>query len=50
MNKIYKGKVNIMSNYEYAKKSTERTIRWAKRGLDAHKNENQSLRIDFKRT
>ena len=29
--------------YEYAKASTERTIRWAKRGKDAHKNENQSL-------
>ena len=31
------------SDYEYTKKSTERTIRWAKRGLDVHKNENQSL-------
>ena len=31
------------ASYEYAKKSTERTIRWAKRGKDAHKNENQSL-------
>ena len=31
------------SDYEYTKKSTERTLRWAKRGLDAHKNENQSL-------
>ncbi len=31
------------ADYEYAKKSTERTIRWAKRGLDVHKNENQSL-------
>ena len=31
------------ASYEYAKASTERTIRWAKRGLDAHKNENQSL-------
>jgi len=29
--------------YEYAKASTERTIRWAKRGKDAHKNKNQSL-------
>ena len=29
--------------YEYAKASTERTIRWAKRGKDAHKNEKQSL-------
>ena len=31
------------ATYEYAKASTERTIRWAKRGKDAHKNENQSL-------
>ena len=31
------------SSYEYTKESTERTIRWAKRGLDAHKNGNQSL-------
>ena len=31
------------SDYEYTKKSTERTLRWAKRGLDAHQNENQSL-------
>ena len=31
------------ADYEYAKKSTERTLRWAKRGKDAHKNENQSL-------
>ena len=31
------------SDYEYTKKSTERTLRWAKRGLEAHKNENQSL-------
>ena len=31
------------STYEYTKMSTERTIRWAKRGLEAHKNENQSL-------
>lgn len=29
--------------YEYAKKSTERTIRWAKRGLAAHKREDQAL-------
>ncbi|MFI3307527.1 MAG: tRNA guanosine(34) transglycosylase Tgt [Mycoplasmatota bacterium] len=28
---------------EYMKKSVDRTLRWAKRGLDAHKNENQSL-------
>ena len=31
------------SNYEYTKKSTERTIRWAKRGLEAHKREDQAL-------
>ena len=31
------------ATYEYAKQSTERTLRWAKRGLDVHKNENQSL-------
>ncbi len=31
------------SNYEYTKRSTERTIRWAKRGLDAHKREDQAL-------
>ena len=30
-------------SYEYAKASTERTIRWAKRGKEVHKNENQSL-------
>ncbi len=29
--------------HEYAKKSTERTLRWAKRGLDAHKREDQAL-------
>lgn len=31
------------ASYEYAKQSTERTLRWAKRGLDVHKNENQAL-------
>ena len=31
------------ADYEYAKKSTERTLRWAKRGKEAHKNNNQSL-------
>ena len=31
------------ATYEYAKKSTERTLRWAKRGKDVFKNENQSL-------
>ena len=29
--------------YEYAKQSTERTLRWAKRGKDVHNNPNQSL-------
>ena len=31
------------ADYNYTKKSTDRTLRWAKRGLDAFKNENQSL-------
>ncbi len=31
------------ASYEYAKKSTERTLRWARRGLEAHNNPNQSL-------
>ena len=31
------------ASYEYTKASTERTLRWAKRGLDVHKNEMQSL-------
>ncbi len=30
-------------SYDYMKKSVERTIRWAKRCLDSHQNENQSL-------
>lgn len=30
-------------DYEYVKKSTERTLLWAKRGLDAHKREDQAL-------
>ncbi len=30
-------------SYEYAKKSTERTLRWAKRGLVAHNREDQAL-------
>ncbi len=29
--------------HEYAKASTERTLRWAKRGKDVHSNPNQSL-------
>ena len=31
------------STYDYTKSSTERTIRWAKRGKDAHKREDQAL-------
>ncbi|MBP5693894.1 MAG: tRNA guanosine(34) transglycosylase Tgt [Bacilli bacterium] len=31
------------ATYEYAKKSTERTYRWAKRGKNAHKREDQAL-------
>lgn len=31
------------ATYEYMKASVERTIRWAKRGKDAHNNERQSL-------
>lgn len=31
------------TNYDYAKKSMERTLRWAKRGKDAHKREDQAL-------
>ncbi len=30
-------------SYEYMKQSVERTLRWAKRGLAVHQNENQSL-------
>ena len=29
--------------HEYMQKSVERTLRWAKRGKDVHKNDNQSL-------
>ena len=31
------------ADYKYAKASTERTLRWAKRGLDAHTREDQVL-------
>ena len=31
------------ATHEYLKNSLERTLRWAKRGKDVHKNENQSL-------
>ena len=30
------------ADYDYVKKSTERTLRWAKRGLDAHTKEDQA--------
>lgn len=30
-------------SYDYAKESSLRTLRWAKRGLDAHKREDQAL-------
>ena len=30
-------------DYEYMKKSIERTLRWAKRGKDAHNNDKQAL-------
>ena len=31
------------SDYEYAKKSVDRTLRWAKRGLEAHTRNDQAL-------
>lgn len=31
------------SEYKYVKASTERTLRWAQRGLDAHKRKDQAL-------
>ena len=31
------------ASYEYVKRSTERTLRWAKRGLEAHKRADQAL-------
>jgi tRNA-guanine transglycosylase, queuosine-34-forming len=31
------------ATYEYTKASTDRTLRWAKRGKNVHNNENQSL-------
>ena len=33
----------LSSNYDYMKHSVERTIRWAKRGKEAHHNEKQAL-------
>lgn len=35
--------VHYPADYNYMKKSVERTIRWAKRGKDAHKREDQAL-------
>ena len=35
--------IDFPVTHEYAKKSTERTIRWAKRCLNAHKREDQAL-------
>ena len=35
--------VGLPATYEYTKASMERTLRWAKRCKDAHKDENQSL-------
>ena len=35
--------IKFPDSYEYAKASTERTLRWAKRGLATHSNPNQSL-------
>ena len=35
--------VHYPAEYEYMKNSVERTLRWAKRGKDAHKREDQAL-------
>lgn len=35
--------IGYPATYNYVKNSVNRTLRWAKRGKDAHKNENQSL-------
>ena len=35
--------IGYPATYEYCKESTERTLRWAKRGKAVHKNENQML-------
>lgn len=35
--------IGFPATYDYVKMSTERTLRWAKRGKDAHKNDNQML-------
>lgn len=35
--------IHYPATYEYVKASTERTLRWAKRGKEAHKREDQAL-------
>lgn len=35
--------IGYPASYEYVKNSTERTLRWAKRGKAVHNNENQAL-------
>ena len=35
--------IGYPATYEYCKQSTERTIRWAKRGKEVHRNPNQML-------
>ncbi len=35
--------IGYPATYDYVKNSVDRTLRWAKRGKDNHKNENQSL-------
>ncbi len=35
--------IGYPATYEYCKASTERTLRWAKRGKEAHKNKDQML-------
>jgi len=35
--------IGYPATYEYCKKSTERTLRWAKRGKDVHNNQSQML-------
>ena len=35
--------ISYPATYDYVKKSTERTLRWAKRGKSVHNNERQSL-------
>lgn len=35
--------IGYPSTYDYCKQSTERTLRWAKRGKDVHQNKNQML-------